>query len=191
MTINKNIKIVAIVGLSGAGKSSVVDYIAEKGYPKVYFGGVLYAAMDKAGVEITPESQQIFREEIREKEGKDFMVKRIISQIHDLIDAGQHRIVADGLYSWTEYKIMKREFPGEFSVVAVVAPKHLRHHRLANRPERPFTDTEANERDWSEIENLEKGGPIAIADHFIINNGSMDHLHQQVDDILHETEFYE
>lgn len=191
MTINKNIKIVAIVGLSGAGKSSAVDYIAEKGYPKVYFGGVLYAAMDKAGVEITPESQQIFREEIREKEGKDFVVKRIISQIHDLIDAGQHRIVADGLYSWTEYKIMKREFPGEFSVVAVVAPKHLRHHRLANRPERPFTDTEANERDWSEIENLEKGGPIAIADHFIINNGSMDHLHQQVDDILHETEFYE
>ncbi len=191
MTINKNIKIVAIVGLSGAGKSSVVDYIAEKGYPKVYFGGVLYAAMDKAGVEITPESQQIFREEIREKEGKDFVVKRIISQIHDLIDAGQHRIVADGLYSWTEYKIMKREFPGEFSVVAVVAPKHLRHHRLANRPERPFTDTEANERDWSEIENLEKGGPIAIADHFIINNGSMDHLHQQVDDILNETEFYE
>lgn len=191
MTINKNIKIVAIVGLSGAGKSSVVDYIAEKGYPKVYFGGVLYAAMNEAGVEITPESQQIFREEIREKEGKDFVVKRIINQIHDLIDAGQHRIVADGLYSWTEYKIMKREFPGEFSVVAVVAPKHLRHHRLANRPERPFTDTEANERDWSEIENLEKGGPIAIADHFIINDSGMDHLHQQVDDTLNEIEFYE
>jgi dephospho-CoA kinase len=186
----KNDKIVAFVGLAGVGKTVAVDYIVAKGYPKVYFGGVLYAAMDEAGVEITPESQQKFREEIREKEGKDFLVKRIISQIHGLIDAGQHRIIADGLYSWTEYKIMKHEFPGEFSVVAVVAPKYLRHQRLANRPERPFTKAEADERDWSEIENLEKGGPIAIADHFIINNDNLEHLHEQIDDALNDIEFF-
>lgn len=191
MTINKDIKIVAFVGLAGSGKSSAVDYITEKGYPKVYFGGVIYTAMNEAGIEITPESQQKFREEIREIEGKDFVVKRIISQIRDLIDAGQHRIIADGLYSWTEYKIMKREFPGEFSVVAVVAPKHLRHHRLVNRPERPFTQTEADERDWSEIENLEKGGPIAIADHYVINNGSMEHLYEQVDETLGDIKFFD
>lgn len=191
MTYNKNIKIVAFVGLSGAGKSSAVDYVTEKGYPRVYFGGVIYDAMNKAGIEITPESQQKFREEIREAEGKDFVVKRIISQIHDLINAGQHRIVADGLYSWTEYKVMKHEFPGEFSVIAVVAPKHLRHQRLANRPERPFTSTEADERDWTEIENLEKGGPIAIADHYVINNGSMEHLYEQVDEALNDIKFFD
>ena len=27
-------------------------------------------------------------------------------------------------------------------------------------------------RDYSEIENIEKGGPIGIADHYILNNGS-------------------
>lgn len=190
MSHPENVKILAFVGLAGSGKSTAVEYLTAKGFPKVYFGGIIYDAMRQAGIEITPESQTIFREEIREREGKDFVVKRIIDQINDLIGAGQHRILADGLYSWTEYKIMKKAFPGELILVAVVAPKKLRHNRLAHRPERPFTDTEANERDWTEIENLEKGGPIAIADHYIINDGDMEKLHAQIDAELQEINFY-
>jgi len=189
MSYNSDIKIIAFVGLPGVGKSVAVNYITEKGYPKIYFGGIIYSAMDEAGIKITPESSQIFRKEIREKEGKDFVVKRVVKQIHDLIAAGQHHIVLDGLYSWTEYKILKREFPGEMTVVAIVSNKKLRHHRLSIRPERPFTIEEANQRDWSEIEDLEKGGPIAIADHYVINNGSIDDLHKQLYLILEEEKF--
>lgn len=184
MNLSKNIKIIAFVGLPGVGKSVAVDYITAKGYPKVYFGGIIYGAMRAAGIEITPESTEKFRREIREAEGKDFVVKRVIRQIHDLIAAGQHHIVLDGLYSWTEYKILKREFPGEITIIAVVAAKKLRHHRLTIRPDRPFTLEQANQRDWSEIEDLEKGGPIAIADHYIINNSDLTNLHQQLDEIL-------
>jgi dephospho-CoA kinase len=190
MKHHENVKIAAFVGLTGSGKSSAVNYLTEKGYPKVYFGGVIYQAMAEAGIERTAESETKFREEIREREGKDFVVNRIVTQIRSLIDGGQHRIIADGIYTWTEYKIMKREFPGELTVVAVVAPKHLRHHRLTTRPERPYTLAEANQRDWSEIENLEKGGPIAIADHYIINNGDLDHFHEQIDTELDHINFY-
>ena len=35
-----NIKILAIVGMSGSGKSVAVDYLTGKGYPKVYFGAI-------------------------------------------------------------------------------------------------------------------------------------------------------
>jgi len=190
MDTNKNNKIIAVVGLAGAGKSVVVDYITEKGHPKVYFGGIIYAAMNEAGIEITPESQQIFREEIRKAEGNDFVVNRAIKQTRDLLATGQHRIILDGLYSWTEYKILKHEFPGEMWVFAVVAPKKLRHRRLTSRPERPFTQAEADQRDWSEIENLEKGGPIAIADHYILNDGNLDKLHEQIEVALKDIEFY-
>lgn len=189
MSINKNVKIIAFVGLPGVGKSVAVDYITDKGYPKVYFGGVILDAMTEAGLEHTQENEKPFREEIRVREGKDFVVKRIIKQINDLIEAGQHRIIADGLYSWTEYKALKKEFPGELSVVAVVATKKLRHRRLANRPIRPLTQDEADKRDWAEIEGLEKGGPIAIADHFVINNGNFDHLYEQVDEVLADINF--
>lgn len=182
-------KIIAFVGLAGSGKSSAVTYLAEKGYPKIYFGGILYDEMRAEGIDITPESQQQFREDIRAREGKDFIVNRAVTQARNLIEAGQHRIIIDGLYTWTEYRILKREFPGELCVVAIVAPKRLRHRRLANRPERPFTEAEANQRDWSEIENLEKGGPIAIADHYIINDSSLDDLHTAIDRVVADIEF--
>lgn len=189
MTHHENVQILAFVGLAGSGKSTAVDYLTDKGYPKIYLGGILYDAMNEAGIEITPDSQQQFREEIREREGKDFIVKRAVAQTHHLIDAGQHRIILDGLYTWTEYKILKREFPGELHVVAIVAPKHLRHHRLAQRPARPFTEAEATQRDWSEIENLEKGGPIAIADHYIVNDADLATLHGRIDTVITDIKF--
>lgn len=182
----EGIKIIALVGLAGSGKSTAVDYLTGKSYPKVYFGGVIYKAMQEAGIDITWESQQTFREEIRQREGKDFVVKRIIKELHDLISAGQKTIIADGLYTWTEYKALKREFPGELTVVAILTPKHLRHHRLTLRPERPLTIEEANARDWAEIENLEKGGPIAMADYFVINDRDETAFQQQLDALCRE-----
>ncbi|MFZ1361270.1 MAG: AAA family ATPase [Candidatus Saccharimonadales bacterium] len=191
MAHHKNVKIVAFVGLPGVGKSSAVDYLSSKGYPKVYFGGVVLQALQDAGLDDTVDNEKYMREKLRADEGNDVIVKRIVKQINELIAAGQHRIIADGLYSWTEYKILKHEFPGELTVVAIVAPRHLRHRRLVSRPIRPLTAAEAGARDWAEIENLEKGGPIAIADHTIINNKDLDHLYTQLDDELEHIKFYQ
>lgn len=145
--------------------------------------------MKELGPPLTQEYEKPYREKVREEEGKDFVVNRIVKQINDLIDAGQRRIIADGLYTWTEYKILKHTFPGELTVIALVTPKKERHHRLTNRPVRPLSNKEADDRDWAEIENLEKGGPIAIADYYIFNNGDIEKLHQDVDAIISEIEF--
>lgn len=182
-------KIIALVGLAGSGKSSAVEYLTEKGFPKIYFGGVIYKAMDEAGIEKTWDNQQQFREEIRRREGKDFVIKRVIKNIHDLVNAGQNKIVLDGLYTWSEYKLLKHEFPGQVVVIAIVTPKYLRYQRMAKRIERPMQPHEVDQRDWSEIENLEKGGPIAIADYFIINDGSLEQLHQKIDAATHDAHF--
>lgn len=188
---NDSVKILAFVGLAGSGKSSAVEHLTQKGYPKVYFGGIMNKAMRETGLEPGSdwEREAKFREEIREREGKDFVVKRAINEIRDLIAAGQHHIVLDGLYAWTEYKILRHEFPGEMTVVAIVTSKHLRKQRMAKRPERPMTAQEIDERDWAEIENLEKGGPIAIADHFIHNDGNLDKFHIELNQILQDIHF--
>ncbi|MBF1038982.1 MAG: AAA family ATPase [Candidatus Nanosynbacter sp.] len=188
-TSEHSCKIIALVGLAGSGKSSAVEYLTEKGFPKIYFGGVIYKAMDEAGIEKTWDNQQQFREEIRRREGKDFVIKRVIKNIHDLVNAGQNKIVLDGLYTWSEYKFLKHEFPGQVVVIAIVTPKYLRYQRMAKRIERPMQPHEVDQRDWSEIENLEKGGPIAIADYFIINDGSLEQLHQKIDAATHDAHF--
>ncbi len=185
------VKIIAFVGMSGSGKSVAVDYMTEKGFPKVYFGGMIYKEMERRGIERSAdgESEKKFREEIREKEGKDWVVRQVIKETKGLIEAGQRRIVLDGVYSWTEYNILKHEFPGMVTFVAVVVDKKLRYKRVAVRPDRPFDKAEIMERDRSEIENLEKGGPIAGADYYILNNGTVADLHENLKKILEEIEF--
>lgn len=190
MNEKRNVRIVAFVGMPGAGKSSAVEYVSEKGYPRVYFGGVILRAVEDAGLEPTQANERMMREKLRAEEGNDFIAKRIATQIENLIEAGQNRIIADGLYSWTEYKYLKKAFPGEMSLVAIVAPRSIRHRRLSQREVRPLAPDEALRRDWAEIENLEKGGPIAIADHYVINDGSLEQLHKQVDRELESISFY-
>jgi dephospho-CoA kinase len=60
----------------------------------------------------------------------------------------------------------------------------MRYARLANRPERPLTAQEAELRDYAEIENIEKGGPIAIADYMLVNDSTPDALLARLDALL-------
>lgn len=183
------VKIIAVVGMSGSGKSVAVEALTEKGYPKVYFGGMILKAMKEQGIEITPENEKKFREEIRAKEGKDWVVRQVIEEVHRLIEAGQRRIVLDGVYSWTEYKILKREFPGDLTFVAIVLAKKLRYKRVGERVERPLRADEIAERDRAEIENLEKGGPIAAADYFVMNEGTVGELKEGLEKVLETIKF--
>ena len=185
-----DVKIIAFVGMCGSGKSTAIEVLTKQNIPKVYFGGVILNAIKEAGLEITPENEKRFREELRQKEGKDFIVNRVVKDTKSLIEAGQKRVVLDGLYSWTEYKILRKEFQHELTVVAIIAPKLVRRKRRANRKERPFTMQESAERDKTEIENLEKGGPIAIADYYIDNSGTIEELQQNVKKLLEQIDFF-
>ena len=185
----RDVKILALVGMSGSGKSVAVDYLTSLGYPKVYFGGMILKEMERGGILDTPENEKKFREEIREKEGKDWVVRQVVDEVRRLIQAGQKRIVLDGLYAWTEYKILRKEFPGEMTVLALVVPKKLRYKRVSERPERPFNHAEIVERDRTEIENLEKGGPIAIADYYVLNDGEIKETQEKIGKILEDIAF--
>lgn len=184
-----SVKIIALVGLAGSGKSTATNYLKQKGYPSVYFGEVVMKALKDENLEITPANEKMMRTKLREDFGKDIIVNKIIEQIQNLIKSGQKRIIADGLYTWTEYKILKKHFPTELKVIALVPPKNLRHKRISSRPERAMTLSEINDRDFNEIEVLEKGGPIAIADYFIVNKNSNLRTRLKIDKILKEINF--
>jgi dephospho-CoA kinase len=93
-------------------------------------------------------------------------------------------VVVDGLYSWEECLYLKEHYGGSFMVVAVWASPQDRYKRLGKREKRPLTPEEAAERDRAEIENLNKGGPIAMADFTILNDAAMGNLKKQVNRII-------
>jgi dephospho-CoA kinase len=47
-----------------------------------------------------------------------------------------------------------------------------------------LTNQEATERDKTEIENINKGGPIALADYTIINESALPELKEQTQRII-------
>ena len=181
-----NVKVVTLVGMPGAGKSACVEYVEQKGWPSVYFGGITVDEVKARGLEVNETNEKMVREELRATEGLGVMAQRIIAKIDALVAEGHKTVVADGLYSWTEYKIFKEKYGNDAVIIAIAAPRHLRHERLANRPVRPLTDEEVSSREYAEIENLEKGGPIANADYTIVNDGNVDDMMSHLDAILQD-----
>ncbi|MEO8862915.1 MAG: AAA family ATPase [Candidatus Saccharimonadales bacterium] len=164
------IKVVALVGMPGAGKSFCIDHMMDQGIPSVYFGGVTIDEVKARGLEINEQNERLVREDIRAKEGAGAYAERMINKIDILATEGHQKIVADGLYSWTEYKIFKEHYGDNVLIVAIASPRSMRHERLSQRKLRPLTESAVSKREYAEIENLEKGGPIANADYTIVND---------------------
>ena len=178
----KNI-IVAVVGLCGAGKSEVTSVFTENGFKKVYFGDVTFDEMKRQNLDITPENERRIRESLRASNDMAIYAKLSEPKIQNFYNAGED-VVVESMYSWSEYKYLKEIFKENFKVLCIVVDKELRVKRLSTRPFRPLTEKQTIERDYSEIENIEKAGPIAIADHFIINNGSLEDLKNNVESYI-------
>jgi dephospho-CoA kinase len=167
-------KVVAIVGMAGSGKSEVAKAFVDAGFVKVRFGDITDEEMKKRSLERNEANERCCRELLRKELG--MAAYAILNRPR--IDAALEKsdVVADGLYSWEEYLDFKKYYGDRFYVVAVSSPPRARYARLAVRPERPLTADESASRDKSEIENLNKGGPIAMADYVIPNEHNLDYL---------------
>lgn len=174
--------LLALVGMPGSGKSETAQYLSAKGFNLVRFGELTDEGLRQKGLPITPENEEDFRQNLRKTHGMEAYAVLAKPKIEDFLEKGK-TVVIDGLYSWEEYKFLKQNFP-ELLLVHVYAEPKLRHARLDGRRERPFTKDEAERRDFSEIENLNKGGPIAIADFLIENNSDLASLKREIDSIL-------
>lgn len=179
-------KVITFVGMPGAGKSYCVEYLAKRHIPSVYFGGITIDEVKARNLDVNEQNEKLVREDIRKTEGKAAYAKRIIKKIEALFNDKYQLVVADGLYSWTEYKEFKNVFGRDAIIIAIAAPRKLRHARLASRPVRPLTEQEVTRREQAEIENLEKGGPIANADYTILNNAAPEFMLEQLTHIMQQ-----
>ena len=177
-----NNPLVVVAGMCGAGKSSIADYLKQKGWQVIRFGEITMHELNARGLSINEANERAIREELRKAHGSDAYAKLLLPRIKEALVVGP--TVIDGLYSWAEYKFLRQDLENQMHVVAVFTPRSIRYERLAGRPVRPLSFEEAELRDFAEIENLEKGGPIAIADYIILNDGPEEELLPAVDRLL-------
>lgn len=177
-------KIIAIVGMCGSGKSIASDYYEKLGFKKVYFGGVTMEKVKEAGLEVNESNERMIRENLRKEYGMGAYAIILLPRIEEYAKKGN--VILDGLYSWDELKILKDKFKDNLVVLAIVVNKEYRYNRLLEREIRPLSNIDAEKRDIAEIENLAKGGPIAFADYYILNNDNMEKYISDLDTITKE-----
>lgn len=186
-------QLVCITGLTGSGKSVASDYFVKKGFQFLRFGQITLDEVKRRGLEPTEEVERPIREGFRKKYGMAAFAILNLPKIKKLLKNGD--VLGDGLYSFEEYKVLKKEFKKRFITICVYAPPKLRYERLTKRKlkkadktlrNRPATKAQAESRDYAEIENLNKGGTIAMVDHTIVNTKSLQYFHKQLNEVYSE-----
>jgi dephospho-CoA kinase len=175
-------KIIAIVGMAGSGKSEVAQVFEEAGFKRVRFGDVTDDEVKKRGLTLNEENERKVRQELRREHGMAAYALLNVPRIDEGLKSSD--VVVDGLYSWEEYVLLKTQYGATLKLVAVYASPATRHMRLGTRKVRPLTPAEAEERDRTEIENSHKGGPIAVADYTLINESSLESLQKDTAHLL-------
>ncbi|MBR6708400.1 MAG: dephospho-CoA kinase, partial [Clostridia bacterium] len=166
----------------GSGKSVATEFFCENGWEKIYFGGLTMDVLAERGLPKNEANERAVRESLRAEHGPGAFAKLLLPRIEET--AKRSNTVLDGLYSWSEYKELKAHFGDALTVLAVVTPRLLRYERLAVRTVRPLSFEDSQKRDFAEIENIEKGGPIAIADVYADNSGDVEALREQLKKLL-------
>ena len=176
--------VVATVGMCGAGKSVATQYIQDTfQFKSIYFGGFVLEEIKKRNLEINSSNEKIVREDLRLQHGSEVMAKLALETINSYLVSGSN-VIIDGLYSFSEYLYLKEKFGSQLVVIAVHTAKHIRCQRLGTREVRPLTPQQIDHRDFTEIKNIEKAEPIAIADYHIINDGEIQNLYSQVNSVF-------
>lgn len=176
-------KVIALCGMTGSGKSTVSAYFKQKGFTHFHLG-VTEEAIKRYG-KTSENIEKELRIEVRKKYGMEAMAVLWIDTIKNELVKGNN-VIIDNMYSWSEYKYFLKELKESFISIAIHASPKTRYKRLGSREDgRNYKDSEVSKaRDYSEIEDIEKGGPIAMADFHVINERSEEELISQVEEIF-------
>ena len=183
--MNADKLVVGLAGMPGSGKSRVVEIAQQEGYAVVVMGDVIREETRKRGLELNPKNIGKVMLELRETGGNSVIAEKCISRIEQ---KGSRKIIVDGLRSLDEADAFKAHFP-RFILVAVHASPETRFNRLNRRRRSDDPDgwVVFRERDMREL-SVGLGNAIAMAEYFIVNEGSRDDLKVEVGETLRRVE---
>jgi len=179
-----NPKIIAMVGMAGAGKTAASKMFENHGYTRIRFGDVTDEEVKRRGLPLNEANERTVREALRSELGMAAYAKLNLPRIDEALKTKP--VVIDGMYSWEEYLFLKERYGDNMAVAAIWASPGTRAKRLSTRAVRPLTREETFSRDKAEIEKVSKAGPIAVADYMIVNGGSFEELRAGVEGLIHE-----
>lgn len=169
--MSEDILIVALTGMPGAGKTTVANFLAQKGIPLLIMGDVVREAAQNDGLEPTSDNLSKLMLRLREKKGPE----AIAYLVSDKIETMKHEkkefdvVIVDGIRSMAEIQVLKRV--GNVKLLAIHGSTSTRYSHIR---ERARSDVPSNVGDFDKRDKVEMGvgisDAIALADETISNN---------------------
>ncbi len=168
-------KILAICGLPGSGKSTAIDAIKNLG-SVIIMGDIIRNEAKKRKLEPTSENLGKIAKELRLKYGSNIIAEKCV----DLINKQHNNIIfIDGLRSMAEVKVFRKHW--KFPIIAIVLEEKRRFKRLFERArsDDPKSIDDLKDRDKREIEfGLEE--VLNNADYTIKNDSTKEDLKERI-----------
>jgi len=177
--------IIGLTGSLGAGKDTIIEYLASHGFQYFNLSNELREMATKRGIELTRTNLQDLGNEIRLQEGNGALILRVMAKTEPLYD-----YVIAGIRNPGEIQELKKN--KNFFLISIDAPAQLRFTRLTKR------NRESDPRTWEEflkIDSRDKGdgeaengqqvaASIELADFHMYNDGDIGAANQKIKEIV-------
>ncbi|MBI3859433.1 MAG: AAA family ATPase [Thaumarchaeota archaeon] len=158
-------RIVAITGMPGAGKSTAAKALVSKGWRRVVMGDVIREETKKRGLKPDAKNTGEVMKALRKERGEAAVAELCMEHIRK---SKSDRVVVDGIRSMAEVEVFRRS--AKVLLVAVHASKDRRYVLLRERGRRddPLSIEMFQTRDERELQ-VGVGRPISLADQVVLN----------------------
>ncbi len=173
-------KITLLTGRRGSGKTIFLDIAKNLGFGTLELSTVVFELMKKANIEATSENTGKFAEELRKKEGRDAVAKRVLPYMEGL---GKDIVVCSGVRSPEELIFFRSKYPT--ILIEIRSDERIRFERILkrSRPSDPKTWEAFLAREASE-KRLGVEDVIKMADIVIENNETIEAFEEKVERFL-------
>jgi dephospho-CoA kinase len=174
-----------IVGLTGtiaSGKTTVAEFLKEKGFEHHTYSDILRKEAKKRGIEPTRENLQALGNKIKKESHNLGILSKMIIE-----SANSKDIIADGIRTADEIRELRKY--GAL-IIGIDAPQRMRFERVASRKRKgdPLTFEQFKEIDDHENKGKTEGQHINSclkeSDFVIINDSPINELRKKVGEIL-------
>lgn len=171
-------KLIVIAGMPGAGKEELLNVAVDRGIPFIRMGDLVREMYSKRAPEDANLNMGEFATAERKRHGQNIWAKRALERMSgDLF-------LIDGCRSMNEVEAY-RGLSDDVNIVAIHTSPAVRYVRLVKRgrDDAPNNIEEFNARDSREI-GWGLAETIALSDHLIVNEGTLDEFRTSVNELL-------
>jgi dephospho-CoA kinase len=176
--------IIGITGTIGAGKGTVVDYLKEKGFAHFAARDFIVKEVLARSLPVNRDSMTTVANDLRHAHGASYIIGELAKQAN----AEGTRVIVESVRAVGEAELLKKE---NALLLAVDADQKTRYTRITERGSvtddidfDTFVAQETREMQNADPEKQNIAAVMAMADFKIENNGTLEELHYQLDELL-------